>query len=111
MVLALWDDDVLDEASLLPVVGVVSQEFLIGEEFIFEATDRVEAVDRRNNLSSFHTACLKMSLELFHKGTIDFCVHSGNYIFYLDAYVADAEHDISSKTFNTEETALFKYVI
>jgi hypothetical protein len=101
----------LDEASLLPVVGVVSQEFLIGEEFIFEATDRVEAVDRRNDLSSFHTAGLKMGLEVFDKGTINFCVHSRHYIFYLDTYVADAEHDISSKTFNTEETALFKDVI
>jgi hypothetical protein len=71
----------------------------------------VEAVDRRNNLSSLHTAGLKMSLEVFDKGTIDFRVHSGNYIFHLDTYVADAEHDISSKTFNTKETALFKYVI
>ena len=109
--LALGYDDVLDEASLLPVVGVVSQEFLIGEEFVFEATDRVEAVDRRNNLSSFHTACLKMSLELFHKGSINFCVHCGNYIFHLDAYVTDAQHYISSETFNTEEATLFKYVI
>jgi hypothetical protein len=101
----------LDETSLLPVVGVVSQEFLIGEQFIFEATDRVEAVDRRNNLSSLNTAGLKMGLEVFDKGTIDFCVHGRNYIFYLDTYVADAEHHISSKTFNTEETAFFKDMI
>jgi hypothetical protein len=71
----------------------------------------VEAVDRRNNLSSLHTACLKMGLEVFDKGTIDFCVHGRHYIFHLDTYVADAEHHISSKTFNTEETALFKDVI
>jgi hypothetical protein len=52
-----------------------------------------------------------MSLELLHKGPIDFCVHRRHYIFHLDTYVTDAQHHISSETFDAEETALFKLVV
>ena len=52
-----------------------------------------------------------MSLELLHKGPIDLSVHRRHYIFDLDTYVTDAQHHISSETFDAEETALFKLVV
>ncbi len=112
MMLALGYHHILHQAGLCTVVRVVSQEFLIGKKFIFETTNRMKAVNRRYDLASFDTARLwKMSLELLHKGPIDLSVHRRHYIFDLDPYVTDAQHHISSETFDAEEAALFKLVV
>lgn len=52
-----------------------------------------------------------MGLELLNKGSINVCIHRCRNVFYLDAYVADAQHDISAETLNAKESALFKLMV
>ena len=72
----------------------------------------MKTVNRGYNLSSFDTPRLReVSLELFHKGAVDLCVHGRHYILDLDAYVADTQHHIATETLNAQETAFFKLMV
>lgn len=72
----------------------------------------MKPVNRGYNLASFDTPRLcEVSLELFHEGAVDLCVHGRHYILHLDANMADAQHHIATETLNAQETPFFKLMV